>query len=136
MGNVAPHLRPIVEAVRDHDVDMLFVPQSAGSFRMPPKHPRPVIYIVGDDFDQALGPGGFHLPSMRRAIRGAYCFAVVSSAPQASAYTAMALAAAASRRNTVIVETRVEQEIPWVQLIQKLAPRRFVWLATVKGGNA
>jgi len=136
MANAPPHLLPIVKAVRDYDVDMLFVPQGSGSFRLPTKHPRPVIYIVGDDFESALGPAGFHLPSLRRTIRGSHCFAVVSSAPQADAYTTMAVTAAATRRSTVIIETRIEQEIPWMHMIQKLAPKRFIWLATVTGGRA
>lgn len=136
MANAAPHLRPIVEAVRDHDVDMMFVSQAAGSFRTAAGRKQPIIFLIGDDFDEAKGPAGFHLPSIRRAIRTSQCFAVVSSAPQADAYAAMAIAAAGTRRNTLIVETRPEQEIPWLALIQKLAPRRFIWLATVEGGHA
>jgi len=130
------HLRPVIKAVRDHNVDMLFVPQGSSAFRMAPRHPRPVIYIIGDDFDCAHGPEGFHMPSVRRAIRQSLSFAVISSAPQADAYAAMAISAAAARCSTVIVETRPEQEIQWIKLIQKLAPKRFVWLATIEGGHA
>ncbi|VWX52971.1 hypothetical protein [Novosphingobium sp. 9U] len=136
MVNAAPHLRPIVKAVRDHGVDMLFAGQGAGAFRVPAGTTRPVIFMVGDDFDKALGPEGFHMPSIRRAIRSSHSFAIISSGPQADAYTAMALAAAATRQNTVIVETRPEQEIAWLALVQKLAPGRFIWLATVEGGHA
>lgn len=136
MTHAAPHLRPIVQAVRDHDVDMLFASQTAGAFKPPAGRKRPVIFLIGDDFDEAKGPGGFHMPSIRRAIRSALCFAVVSSAPQPDAYSAMAIAAAGTRRNTMIIETRPEQEIPWLALIQKLAPGRFIWLETVKGGHA
>lgn len=136
MKNAQPHLRPIIEAVRDYNVDMLFIPQGAGAFRIPAKHPRPVIYLVGDDFDCAEGPEGFHMPSLRRVIRQSKCFAVISSEPQQDAYTTMAATACAVRCNTLIIETRPEQEIQWVHLIQKLAPKRFIWLATVKGGNA
>jgi hypothetical protein len=136
MANAAPHLRPIVQAVRDHGADMMFVSQADGTFRTLAGRKRPVIFMIGDDFDEAKGPAGFHLPSVRRAIRSARCFAVVSSAPQADAYAAMAIAAAGTRRNTLIIETRPEQEIPWLALIQKLAPGRFIWLATVQGGHA
>lgn len=134
LATAAPHLRPIIEAVRDHGVGMMFAPQGSGAFRLPRKQAS--ITILGDDFSEALGPDAFHMPSVRRAIRSAGCFAVVSSAPQQSAYTAMAVAAVISGRNTLIVETRPEQEIQWVHLIQKLAPRRFIWLATVKAGRA
>lgn len=136
MAMAQPHLQPIVQAIRDHGVDMLFASQDAGAFRVPAGRNRPVIFMIGDDFDQALGPGGFHLPSVRRAIRACSAFAVISSAPQADAYATMAITAAATRRNTMIVETRPEQEIPWLALIQKLAPKRFIWLGTIKGGHA
>jgi len=36
----------------------------------------------------------------------------------------------------MLIETRPEQELAWVGLIQKLAPKRFIWLATIKGGHA
>lgn len=136
MANAAPHLRPIVQAVRDHGVDMMFVPQGRGAFRIPAGRKQPVIFMIGDDFDCARGPDGFHLPSIRRSIRSARCFAVISSAPQLDAYSAMAVASAGTRGNTMIIETRPEQEIPWLALIQKLAPGRFIWLATVAGGHA
>jgi hypothetical protein len=136
MVMAAPHLRPIVQVVRDHGVDALFASQAAEPFKAPVGRRRPVIFMIGDDFDEAKGPDSFHMPSIRRAIRSAQCFAVVSSAPQADAYAAMAVAAAGTRRNTMIIETRPEQEIPWLALIQKLAPGRFIWLATVEGGHA
>lgn len=54
MVHAAPHLRPIVGAVRDHDVDMMFVSQAAGSFRPQAGRRRPVIFMIGDDFDEAI----------------------------------------------------------------------------------
>lgn len=130
-----PHLRPIIKAVRDHGVDMVFAKQGSEAFRLP-RTSNPAIIILGDDFDCAMGPEGFHLPSIRRAIRAAHSFAVMSSAPQSAVYTAMALTSVATRRNTMLIETRPEQEIQWVNLIQKLAPGRMVCLATVEGGHA
>jgi len=136
LATAPAHLHPIIRAVRDHAVDMLFVPQGPGSFQLPAGKKRPIIFMIGDDFDRATGPDGFHLPSIRRIIRAAHCFAVVSSAPQSDVYNGMAVAAVATRHNTMIIETRPEQEIAWLALIQKLAPGRFIWLATVKGGRA
>lgn len=128
------HLRPIMEAVRDGGAGMLFVGQSADVFRIPPK--RPAIVILGDDFDRAVGPEGFHLPSIRRAIRACSAFAVVSSAPPPIVYATVAATAAVMRQNVMLVETRPEQEIAWTALIQKLAPGRMVWLATIEGRHA
>ena len=128
-----PHLKPIVRAIRDHNVRMLFVPQAAGAFRVPKGGDRAAITIIGDDFDRADGPEGFHMPSVRRSIRAANWFAVVSSAPPQKLYEAAAALCATTRGNVFMVETRPEQEIQWVQLIQKLAPGRPLCLATVEG---
>lgn len=130
------YLRPIIESIRDHHVAMLFVGQTAKPFRLPKDPGRPAIVVIGDDFDRAVGPEGFHMPSVRRAIRACTAFAIVSSGPQSAAYASIAVTAAASRRNVMLIETRPEQEIPWLALVQKLAPRRHVLLATVKGGHA
>lgn len=134
---VAPdHLRPIILAVRDHRVGMLFVAQDAQPFWIPtePKRTAAVV-ILGDDMEQSKGPDGFHMPSVRRAIRACQAFAVISSAPTADVYTSMG-AAAVGGRNAMIVETRLGHEFEWVALIQKLAPRRPLIISTVKGGTA
>lgn len=129
-----PHLKPIVKAIRDQGVRMMFVPQDAGSFRLPRGGDRAAITIIGDDMDRADGPEGFHMPSVRRAIRSADWFAVISSGPQVPVYASAAILCANTRRNVLMVETRPEQEIQWVKLIQKLAPGRPLCLATVEGG--
>lgn len=136
MAHAEPHLRPVLLAVRDHRVGMLFVGQSADPFRLPRDPKRPAIIIIGDDFDRAVGPAGFHLPSVRRAFRAAGSFAVISSAPPVDVYQAMSTAAALTRRSVMIIETRPEQEIQWVSLIQKVAPKRPVIVSTVAGGRA
>ena len=130
------YLRPIIECVRDHRVGMLFVGQTSKPFRAPVAARQPQIVLVGDDFDQAWGPEAFHMPSVRRAIRACEAFAVVSSGPQPLVYASIAATAAFGRKNVMLIETRPEQEIPWLVIIQKLAPRRHIWLATVKGGHA
>lgn len=130
------YLHPIIEAVRDHGVAMLFVPQGREAFRIPAKPKKPAIIMVGDDFDKAHGPEGFHLPSIRRAIRTCSSFAVVSSAAQPAVYATIAVGVAMLRQDAMLIETRPEQEIAWIALIQKLAPGRFIWLATVEGGHA
>jgi hypothetical protein len=130
------HLRPIIEAVRDHRVGLFVVGQSADPFRIPRDPGRPAIVIIGDDYDRAVGPDGFHLPSVRRAIRECSAFAVVSCEPLPVVYAGIAASATITRRNVMLIETRPEKEIPWLALIRKLAPKRLVWLATVEGGHA
>lgn len=76
---------------------MLFVPQGTQAFRIPEQPKKPAILIIGDDFDRAHGPTGFHMPSIRRAIRACSSFAVVSSAPQPAVYATVAVGVAAMR---------------------------------------
>ncbi|MGH6898235.1 MAG: hypothetical protein ACREJ5_17080 [Geminicoccaceae bacterium] len=132
----APWLEPIAEALRCGCGHMI-VMQHAGAFRLPRK-PRlkPTITTIGDDLAQALGPSAFHLPSLRRLFRAAVGVAVVSGAPEPLVYRTMAAQVALSRQHVVIVETRIEQEIPWLDLIQKTAPKLPILLSTVPGGTA
>lgn len=131
-----PHLRPVLGAVRDLGLAVMFVPQATEPFRIPRGGDRPTLTIVGDDFDWALGPGAFHMPSLRRIIRAGKAFAIVSSAPVVEVYGTTAVTAAVTGVNAVLIETRPEMEIPWLALVQKLAPGRPVWLSTVEGGHA
>lgn len=131
-----PHLHPIIHSVRDGDCAMMFVGQTSEAFRAPRNSRQPVIFMIGDDFDAAVGPERFHMPSLRRAMRACKSFAIVSSCPQPEVYTSIALTAALSRESVMLIETRPEMEIAWLELVQKTAPRRFIWLATVEGGHA
>lgn len=134
---VAPeHLHPIILAVRDHQVGMLFVSQGPQIFRIPssPRR-RAAVAIIGDDMHRSVGPDRFHLPSVRRLIRTCQAFAIISSAAPTDVYAAMG-AVAVGGRNAMIVETQLAHEFQWTALIQKLAPGRPLILSTVKGGQA
>jgi hypothetical protein len=120
-----PHLHPVLVAVRDCGVGMLFVPQGPGKFVIP--SPRPAVVMIGDDMEQAVGPTGFHLPSIRRAIRACDAFADL--------YATLASTAVGGGK-AMIVETRLAHEFAWIELIQKLAPKRPLCILTVKGGHA
>lgn len=135
-AQAAPHLRPIIAAVRDCDISMMFVPQIADPFRLPRKDAKPTIFMIGDDLERAEGPDTFHMPSIRRAIRACHDFTVVSGAPLPHIYASAAYTPAIDRRHSMLVETRPEQEIAWVSLIRKLAPGRPIILLSVKGGHA
>jgi hypothetical protein len=134
--NAPVYFQPILKVVRDHGVAMLFVPQGLQPFRIPDQPQKPAIILVGDDLEVALSPDGFHRPSIRRAIRACNSFAVISSAPQSDVYATVAVGVAATRHHAMLIETRPEQELAWVALIQTLAPGRFIQLATVEGGHA
>ena len=81
-GRIAPHLVPVMVAVRDHRVGVLAVPQGPQPFPFPPEQRRKAIVLLGDDMDVSIGPDGFHLPSVRRLTRASGAFAVVSSAAE------------------------------------------------------
>jgi hypothetical protein len=129
------HLKPVLAAVRDCGVGFLFIPQGPEPFRIPKGTKRPAVYLIGDDFDSSVGPGGFHLPSLRRAMRECVAFAVLGGEATESIYAAVTAGAVAGGR-VMIVETRLQHEIAWVRLIQKLAPRRMLIWGTVKAGRA
>lgn len=134
-GGVAPHLVPVLIAVRDHRVGMLTVPQGAEAFPFPPEDRRKAVVLLGDDMDVSVGPNGFHMPSIRRLIRACGAFAVVSGAADPVVYAALTTAAIAGK-HALIVETRLAHELQWVALIQKLAPRAPLILSTVEAGHA
>jgi hypothetical protein len=137
MANAPAHLQAILGVVRDLGVGMLFAGQGADAFRIPRETPRrPAIVMIGDDMEQSRGPDGFHLPSVRRAIRACSDFAVITAAPDPDVYAQIAIAAALGRTNAMLVETRIEHEFAWVALIRKLAPHRPLTVLTIKGGHA
>ncbi|MCG5237124.1 hypothetical protein [Xanthobacter oligotrophicus] len=130
------HLSILASAVRDYGVNMLNIVQSPTPFRINRHRNGPTIFLLGDDCESALGPVAFHMPSVRRAIRASSAFTIISCAPLPEAYDEAASVAVLARQHVMIVETRIEQEIPWMSLIQKLAPGKPLLLATVNGGHA
>jgi hypothetical protein len=129
-----PHMVPIFEAVRV-GCQLLLCPQKSGPFELPRRRERALIAIVGDDVDQAFGPAGFHVNSMKRLLRAASHGMIISSSAEVKLYAVAALAARLTGRISVVVETRPEQEIAWHALFQATAPRVPLIVSTV-GGTA
>lgn len=123
------HLKPIWHAVRDFGCGYLLVTQNAGPFAVPPPE-RPAIITFGDDTDVALGPAAFHRRSLRRLLVLVACAAI----PEA--YASAAGVAAFERRHTVIIETRPEHEIPWLDLVLRIRPGGRLLVCSVRGGTA
>jgi hypothetical protein len=131
-----PFLRPVIEAVRNYGCGLLTVGQSNRAFRLPEDPSRPAIVIIGDDLDRAVGPNGFNVPSLQRAIRECQAFAIVSCEPLPAVYACIASSAVLLRQNVMLIETRPEQETAWTDLVRKHAPDAPLLLALVKGGHA
>lgn len=129
----AAHLLPIVQAIRDHGVGFLVIPQRAtGLHRGIKLLQRPFIVMVGDDTDCALGPVQYESKALDRLIVMADGVAIISCAPPPEAYSSIALMAMA-QRNGLIIETRPEQEISWTNRVQAVCPEMPILLCTVKG---
>ena len=126
----APHLRPILVAVRDFGCGWATVPQRAGRFDIP--EGRPNIVVIGDDATEALGIAGFHRKSLRRFLRTCGAVVVVSCDPQTVFYAAAATTAVERRQNTVVIETRLSHEAEWVALAQAEAPEASFLVGTVR----
>jgi hypothetical protein len=129
------HLRPLFHAVRDEGCDVAWIFQGAPATRLP-KTGRPLIAVVGDDLDRALGPEGFHRPTLRRLVREASVASIVSSGPVVDAYERPATNAVLLRENVIIVETRPEQELAWANFVRDARPEMGLLLCSVAGGYA
>ena len=134
-ARTSPHLKPICKAVADYGCRFAVVAQRSGRFRFPASE-GPMITLIADDLDAALGPDGFHRKSLRRLIREAGCAVIVSSGPEERVYQTAAATAVVMRQPVVLIETRIEQELPWLDFVQKTKPGLPTLVSTVKSGRA
>lgn len=118
-GSRAPHLLPLLHAVRDNGLRLIILPQTGEPFLEALTEPaRPFVALIADDTDRAVGPGHYHQDSLRHLASVIGCGAVVSSAPLVFCV------------NTAIVETRPEQEIPWINALRAVQPELPLIVAT------
>lgn len=131
----APHLLPLVHAIRHHGVGFLVIPQRAtGIERGLDLLERPFIVMVADDTDCALGPDQYDRAALERLIGMVDGVAIISSAPPPEAYSSIAMLAIVGN-NGLIIETRPEQEIAWTNLVQTVRPDVPILLCTVRGSR-
>lgn len=130
------HLIPLLEATRDLGIAFNQVRQVCKRFDVPRMSNRPLVAIICDDTDKAVGPGGFHQKSVRDLIRTAHAAIIVTAAPELAIYATAAITAGVSRRNVVIIETRPEQEIPWIDFVQMAMPNLPLLISSVASGKA
>lgn len=129
----APHLLPVLQAIRHHGVGFLVIPQRASDLdRGIALLAPPFIVIVGDDTNVALGPDQYDRAALERLIGMVDGVAIISSAPPAEAYASIAMMAVVNC-NGLIIETRSEQEIAWTNLVQTVRPQMPILLCTPKG---
>lgn len=128
-----PHLRPVYQAVRDHRVPFLLVGQHIRRFVVP--KPGPFIALLADDPGLALGPASFHARSVKKVIRSVRAVTIITGAAYLALYEAAA-ALTVTGQSVLIIETRLEQEIPWAELVRRIAPSLPILISTVPGGTA
>jgi len=131
------HLALLFETVRDCRVALLFVHHNSGPFSAAMPRPAvPMIILIGDDTDVARGPTAFDATSLELAIKSAGAVVVISSGIVLSVYAGAAYIAAAGRLNVILIETRIEQEIPWLALVEEHAPKVPLLVCSPRGGHA
>lgn len=131
MPQTPPYLKPVFEVVRDYGVGYLTMLQNGDGLELDRLNSQvPMITVVGDDTDAALGPSAFDAATLKVLTLRASCIAIISSEPVPNIYTLLSLMTGLLRANTLIIETRPEQEHAWVDYIRALAPHTPVILST------
>ena len=85
---------------------------------------------------RVLGPDGFHRQSLSAITSSLAAAVVISGAALPKLYWAGATVAVLGRRDVAIIETRPEQELPWVAFLQEQRPGLKLLIGTVQGGTA
>lgn len=116
----APHLRAIWAATAAGVIGLGHIVAHAGAFRFTTD--KPVVLIVGDDYDLSHGPAAFHRKSLRRFLRGAGAAAIVSGAPDPMPYGAALAGAILTGKNAVVIESREAHEPAWIALVKEAQP--------------
>jgi hypothetical protein len=111
------HIAVLFEAL-DHGAAFMQVPRNKEPIVLPKRRRSGFVIVLGDDYLTAEGPAAFHLATLRRVVRKADAWAVMSGAPVTSVY---ADAAAKAKRGAlvILVETRVEEERSWTDYLHR-----------------
>ena len=124
LDHAPAHLRAIWLAIRDRDCTYASVLQNSGRFRIPMG--RPVICMIGDDLNCAMGPVAFHRQSLQVYLSKCGYVVIVSSSATVEAYSGAAARAATDRQHVAIIETLPEFEHEWLYLVEACAPRASI----------
>jgi len=130
---VAPHLEPLLEAVKA-GCAIALVDQKGRPFGRHPKWPkRPHIWHLGDDTDVCLGPQGFHGPSLDKMFASIVPLGIMVAEPQYDDYMAIVASCVIGRCDGCIIECRLEHEADWINYAKAKAKKSLAILVrTVK----
>ncbi len=128
-----PHLKLVWHAVRDHGITFHRVLQYAGPFAI--GEARPNFVLLGDDMESAFGPAAFDRESLKRLFAVCAGVVVVSCEALPVLYAAAVSVAVLNRQHTCLIETRLEYETDWIDLVRKVNPTCALGIGTVKGAG-
>ena len=114
------HLLPLIEVVKDFAVTYMTVFQGQHEHAIPARGPW--IVVLGDDTFDALGPEGFHGPSLNALFSAADRAVIVAGWPERDAYRTAATHAARGRHNVIVIETRTTQHEAWLAALRAVKP--------------
>lgn len=136
-SDLPPHLKLLFEAVRYCGVALLLIHHESGPFSAErPSADVPMMILIGDADGIARGPTAFDARSLQLALKSVRAVVVISSGPtELGAYASAALVATWGRSNVLIIETTIEQEVPWAMLVEKLAPTLPRFICSPRGGQ-
>lgn len=134
MTRVPDHLVSVALAIRDHGLTLELIDQSGQPFDLTPD--RPAMVLIGDDTDTAKGPEGFDRPSLVTLAKGCKAHAVIGCEALPAIYGRAVAFALRSGSVPLVIETRPEQEIPWITFLQAHAPGTPLLWGTVNAATA
>jgi hypothetical protein len=114
------HLLPLIQCVNDFAVTYMTVFQGCHEHAVPVRGPW--IVVLGDDTFDALGPEGFHGPSLNALFGAADEAVIVAGWPERLAYNTAATHAARHRRNVIVIETRTTRHEEWLAALRAVKP--------------
>jgi hypothetical protein len=120
MADDDAHMRPIFEAVRDDGL-LLGVILAGGNVALAPRG-VPAIAIIGDDVDGAKGPAAFPRKTLQMLLGSAEAVVLHTGAATPEHYARAVKEALRLEQTVVIIESRTEQELAWLECIRKYAP--------------
>ncbi len=116
------HWLPLLEAVKAGCIALFTVPRGRAPFDMPETVRMPCVAIIGDDYDDAIGPSGFHIKSLRALVKTAHATFIMAGAPDQLIYASAAcIASITGLINVVLIETRPCQAKSWADFIERHA---------------
>jgi hypothetical protein len=125
------HLKGIFRAVRDHKISFMTFPQNGPKVDLEKLiSVKAFVAIIGDDMDCSLGPDHFDPAVIRKLLEKAAGIAIISSALVENVYALFAEFAGIRREGMVIIETRPEHEMQWIERVSKMTPKTFLIVTT------